>query len=156
MARTIWIVTVDSRTTARWRPRHCCYRRGRGGASPGCLMRARRPSHTMTCAGARTASRSPATRGRTDGDLHQELLRPQDPAYQAWEGQGLRSEPVREMLIEAVEKRFGDIDGISETHALEFLSDKGRLHRLSQPHRTPRESWPGDIKPVQVFIRIPR
>lgn len=51
-------------------------------------------------------------------------------AYRAWEGKGLPGEPVREMLIEAVEKRFGGVEGVPSTHALEFLSDKrGRLHR---------------------------
>ena len=32
-------------------------------------------------------------------------------AWQAWSGRGLPKEPVREMLIEALEKRFGDVDG---------------------------------------------
>jgi putative transposase len=46
-------------------------------------------------------------------------------AYRAWEGKGLPGEPVREMLIEAVEKRFGGVEGVPSTHALEFLSDNG-------------------------------
>lgn len=31
-------------------------------------------------------------------------------AWLAWKGKGLPGEPVREMLIEAVERRFGSVD----------------------------------------------
>lgn len=34
-------------------------------------------------------------------------------------------EPVREMLIEAVERRFGSVDAVPEQHQLELLSDNG-------------------------------
>lgn len=51
-------------------------------------------------------------------------------AWRAWEGKGLRGEPVREMLIEAVEQRFGSVEAVSAGHKLEFLSDNGGgLHR---------------------------
>lgn len=46
-------------------------------------------------------------------------------AWRAWEGKGLPGEPVREMLIEAVERRFGAVDAIPVGHQLEFLSDNG-------------------------------
>lgn len=46
-------------------------------------------------------------------------------AWRAWEGKGLPGEPVREMLIEAVEKRFGAVEGIPADHRLEFLTDNG-------------------------------
>ena len=46
-------------------------------------------------------------------------------AWRAWEGKGLPGEPVREMLIEAVEKRFGSVEAIPAEHRLEFLSDNG-------------------------------
>ena len=46
-------------------------------------------------------------------------------AWRAWKGKGLPGEPVREMLIEAVEKRFGAVEAIPAGHALEFLSDNG-------------------------------
>ena len=50
-------------------------------------------------------------------------------AYWAWEGKGLPGEPVREMLIEAVEKRFGHVEAIPGTHALEFrLAQAETLH----------------------------
>lgn len=45
--------------------------------------------------------------------------------YRVGEGRGLPGKPVREMLIEAVEKRFGAVEGVSSTQALEFLSDTG-------------------------------
>ena len=46
-------------------------------------------------------------------------------AWRAWESKGLPGEPVREMLIEAVERRFGAIEAIPADHDLEFLSDNG-------------------------------
>jgi len=46
-------------------------------------------------------------------------------AFRAWEGKGLPGEPVREMLIEAVEKRFGTVEAVPAGHKLEFLSDNG-------------------------------
>ena len=46
-------------------------------------------------------------------------------AWRAWEGKGLPGEPVREMLIEAVERRFGTVEAIPCDHKLEFLSDNG-------------------------------
>ena len=49
-------------------------------------------------------------------------------AYRAWIGKGLPGEPVCEMLIEAVEKRFGAVEAIPATHTLEFLSDNGSAY----------------------------
>lgn len=46
-------------------------------------------------------------------------------AWRAWEGKGLPGEPVREMLIEAVERRFGTVEAVPAGHRLEFLSDNG-------------------------------
>lgn len=46
-------------------------------------------------------------------------------AWRAWEGKGLPGVPVREMLIEAVERRFGTIDDAPKELSLEFLSDNG-------------------------------
>ena len=37
-------------------------------------------------------------------------------AFRAWEGKGLPGEPVREMLIEAVEKRFGAVEALPAGH----------------------------------------
>lgn len=49
-------------------------------------------------------------------------------AWRAWEGKGLPGEPVREMLIEAVEKRFGAVEAIPAGHRLEFLTDNGAAY----------------------------
>lgn len=46
-------------------------------------------------------------------------------AWRAWEGKGLLGEPVREMLIEAVERRFGTVEAVPAGQHLEFLSDNG-------------------------------
>ena len=50
-------------------------------------------------------------------------------AWRAWPGKGLPGEPVREMLIEAVEKRFGAVEAIPEGHQLEFLTDTRAIAR---------------------------
>jgi transposase InsO family protein len=58
-------------------------------------------------------------------------------AWRAWSGRGLPGEPVREMLIEAVEKRFGDVD--ASPAALEFLSDNGGAYRAHETHAVARQ-----------------
>lgn len=46
-------------------------------------------------------------------------------AWRAWPGRGLPGEPVREMLIEAVETRFGTVEAVPEGRTVEFLTDNG-------------------------------
>lgn len=58
-------------------------------------------------------------------------------AWRAWSGRGLPGEPVREMLIEAVEKRFGNVDAGPAT--LEFLSDNGGAYRAHETHAIARQ-----------------
>jgi len=53
-------------------------------------------------------------------------------AWRAWEGKGMPGEPVREMLIEAVEKRFGAVKSVPAEHTLEFLSDNGSAYVAAQ------------------------
>jgi transposase InsO family protein len=60
-------------------------------------------------------------------------------AWRAWLGKGLPGEPVREMLIEAVEKRFGSTEGVPAGHALEFLSDNGGAYIATDTKRIARE-----------------
>lgn len=50
---------------------------------------------------------------------------PEVMALRAWEGKGQPGEQVREMLIEAVEKRFGAVEAVPTEHRLEFLTDNG-------------------------------
>lgn len=59
-------------------------------------------------------------------------------AYRAWEGKGLPGEPVREMLIEAVEKRFGAVEAIPAEHTLEFLTDNGGAYIATDTRRIAR------------------
>lgn len=49
-------------------------------------------------------------------------------AFRAWEGKGLPGEPVRALLIEAVEKRFGAVEAVPAQHLLQFLSDNGSAY----------------------------
>lgn len=46
-------------------------------------------------------------------------------AHRGWSGKGLPGEPIREMLVEAVEKRFGSVEAIPAGYVLEFLADNG-------------------------------
>lgn len=59
-------------------------------------------------------------------------------AYRAWEGKGLPGERVREMLIEAVEKRFGAVEAIPAGHTLEFLTDNGGAYIAADTRRIAR------------------
>jgi transposase InsO family protein len=59
-------------------------------------------------------------------------------AFRAWEGKGLPGEPVREMLIEAVEKRFGTVEAVPAGHRLEFLSDNGGAYIAHDTRRIAR------------------
>ena len=49
-------------------------------------------------------------------------------SWRAWTGKGLAGEPVREMLIEAVERRFGDVEGLPMVRPVQFLSDNGSAY----------------------------
>lgn len=46
-------------------------------------------------------------------------------AWRAWEVKGLPSEHVKEILLEAVERRFGAVEAVPAGHELEFLRDNG-------------------------------
>ena len=58
-------------------------------------------------------------------------------SWRAWSGRGLPGEPVREMLVEAVETRFGNSDACSGT--LQFLSDNGGAYRAHETHAIARQ-----------------
>lgn len=60
-------------------------------------------------------------------------------AFRAWVGKGLPGEPVREMLIEAVEKRFGAVEALPAGHVLEFLSDNGGAYIAHDTRRIARQ-----------------
>ena len=59
-------------------------------------------------------------------------------AFRAREGKGLPGEPVREMLIEAVEKRFGAVEAMPAGHLLQFLSDSGSAYIAHETRRIAR------------------
>jgi transposase InsO family protein len=74
-------------------------------------------------------------------------------AWRAWEGKGLGGEPVREMLIEAVERRFGAVEAIPADHQLEFLTDNGSAYIASQTRSLARQLG---LKPVNTPVRSPQ
>lgn len=58
-------------------------------------------------------------------------------AWRAWAGRGLPGEPVREMLIEAVEARFGSVEACPAS--LQFLADNGGAYRAHETHAIARQ-----------------
>lgn len=72
-------------------------------------------------------------------------------AWRAWSGHGLPGEPVREMLIEAVEARFGSVDGGPDL--LEFLSDNGGTYRAHETHAVARQLG---LKPIHTPVCSPQ
>jgi putative transposase len=74
-------------------------------------------------------------------------------AWRAWEGKGLPGEPVREMLIEAVEKRFGAVEAVPQGHMLEFLSDNGGAYIAHDTRRIARSLG---LKPINTPVCSPQ
>jgi putative transposase len=74
-------------------------------------------------------------------------------AWRAWPGKGLPGEPVREMLIEAVEKRFGAVDALPEDHQLEFLTDNGGAYIAHDTRAIARSLG---LKPVTTPVCSPQ
>jgi transposase InsO family protein len=74
-------------------------------------------------------------------------------AWRAWPGKGLPGEPVREMLIEAVEKRFGAVEALPAGRTLEFLTDNGGAYIADDTRRAARELG---LKPVNTPVCSPQ
>ena len=74
-------------------------------------------------------------------------------AWRAWEGKGLPGEPVREMLIEAVENRFGDVDAVPADHRIEFLSDNGGAYIADETRAVARQRG---LTPVNTSVCSPQ
>ena len=74
-------------------------------------------------------------------------------AWRAWPGKGLPGEPVREMLIEAVEKRFGAVEALPEGRTLEFLTDNGGAYIADDTRHIARALG---LKPVNTPVCSPQ
>lgn len=72
-------------------------------------------------------------------------------AWRAWIGRGLPGEPVRDMMVEAVEARFGAAD--ERVVTVEFLSDNGGAFRANETHALAHELG---IKPVHTPVNSPQ
>ena len=72
-------------------------------------------------------------------------------SWRAWSGRGLPGEPVREMLIEAVETRFGTVEACSGE--LQFLSDNGGAYRAHETHAVARQLG---ITPIHTPVCSPQ
>ncbi|WP_237170324.1 IS3 family transposase [Pandoraea thiooxydans] len=72
-------------------------------------------------------------------------------SWRAWTGRGLPGEPVRDMMIEAVEARFGTAD--ERVVMVEFLSDNGGAFRANETHALARALG---IKPVHTPVNSPQ
>jgi putative transposase len=74
-------------------------------------------------------------------------------AWRAWEGKGLPGEPVRDMLVEAVERRFGAVEAMPEQCTLEFLTDNGSAY-IAQETRGIAKSL--GLKPINTPVCSPQ
>jgi putative transposase len=74
-------------------------------------------------------------------------------AFRAWEGNGLPGEPVREMLIEAVEKRFRAVEAMPTGHLPQFLSDNGSAYIAHETRRIARSLG---LTPVNTLVCSPQ
>lgn len=74
-------------------------------------------------------------------------------AWRAWPGKGLPGEPVREMLIEAVERRFGAVEGLPADQPLEFLNDNGGAYIAAQTRHIARSLG---LRPINTPVRSPQ
>jgi putative transposase len=74
-------------------------------------------------------------------------------AWRAWSGRGLPGEPIREMLIEAVEARFGSVEGKPASLELEFLADNGGAYRAHDTRAIARQLG---LKPVHTPVCSPQ
>lgn len=72
-------------------------------------------------------------------------------AWRAWAARGLPGEPVRDMMVEAVETRFGRAKIGSAR--LEFLSDNGGAYRAHETHALARELG---FEPVHTPVCSPQ
>ncbi len=73
-------------------------------------------------------------------------------SWRAWSSRGLPGEPVRDMLVEGVEARFGEARVRSGVE-LEFLSDNGGAFRAKDTHALVKELG---IKPVHTPVCSPQ
>jgi len=74
-------------------------------------------------------------------------------AWRAWEGKGLPGEPVREMLIEAVEQRFGSVEAVAQEHVLEFLTDNGGAYIAADTRSVARQLG---LRPINTPVCSPQ
>ena len=74
-------------------------------------------------------------------------------AWRAWQGKGLPAEPVREMLLEAVGRRFGSVEAVPADHVLEFLTDNGAAYIAAETRRIARSLG---LRPVNTPVCSPQ
>ena len=74
-------------------------------------------------------------------------------AWRAWEGKGLPGEPVRDMLVEAVERRFGSVEAMPQECELEFLTDNGSAYIA---HETRGVAKSLGLKPINTPVCSPQ
>jgi putative transposase len=73
-------------------------------------------------------------------------------SWRAWSSRGLPGEPVRDMLIEGVESRFGEAKVAGDVE-LEFLSDNGGAYQAKDTHALVKDL---DIKSVHAPVCSPQ
>lgn len=74
-------------------------------------------------------------------------------AWRAWVDNGLPGEPVRDMLIEAVKRRFGAVDTVPVELELEFLMDNGSAYIAHETRSIARSLG---LKPINTRVCSPQ
>lgn len=109
--------------------------------------------HAVTCAGAPTAWKSSVIRETVTATFTKDCCDREVVVWRAWEGKGLPDEPVREMLIEAVERRFGAEEAVPADQELEFLSDNGGAYVATETRALARSLG---LKPINTPVWSPQ
>ncbi len=73
-------------------------------------------------------------------------------AWRAWTGKGLLGAAVREMLIEAVERRFGSVESVP-AQRVEFLTDNGGAYIAADTRRIARSLG---LEPINTPVCSPQ
>ncbi len=74
-------------------------------------------------------------------------------AWRAWGGKGLPGEPVRDMLTEAMERRFDAVDAVPVELELEFLTDNGSAYIAHETRSIARSLG---LKPINTPVCSPQ
>ena len=100
-------------------------------------MTARSPSRSEICAGAPTASRSLATTPKRCASPLRSIVATAEAVGHVATTEGVKGEDVRDLMVAAVEQRFGSINRLPAT--IQWLTDNGSCYVSGETPRFARE-----------------